>query len=539
MKKVLTAIIFLFCFAAFACAENPEADKYVKSGFDMEKAGDYAGAKDDFTRAIALDPDDAQAYNGRATAEVFAGNFADAVKDCGKAIEINPGFAEAYNNMGFAEYKTGNYDQAIKDYTRAIELKPDYKQAYANRAIAKKQNGDKAGAIEDAEMAKKLGLAPAATTAITKATAATKPETFIDTDTSGNAEFKAYFIMDGEVFPSFIVSSVEIFKKEKPLENEMGTNNGAFEVLAKGAKPGTHIKVSMFPNRFITSRTDTEYTLDDPGAIYIIHPVVSWDFEKLSSVSEPTNETFKIGIQVDNGKMTTKIFQPRIRSVNDCVYAWTNRYGIFVRIPQEFSIYVNENDPIIDRILKEAKELGLKANPGINRLYVTFSGNRGDIRHQAAMLWFLFQSKKFVYSDISPASEKSSKVLFQRVRSLEDTYSATLANCIDGSVLFASILTKIGIECKLVMKPGHCYLGVIDKKKGDFCIETTMLGNYQVQTPDLGSRLEPSIQSFEKAVLVADQTFKTDVPHYQNKDAGYYLVDIQACRAAGITPINK
>jgi hypothetical protein len=64
------------------------------------------------------------------------------------------------------------------------------------------------------------------------------------------------------------------------------------------------------------------------------------------------------------------------------------------------------------------------------------------------------------------------------VRFVDETVEATQANCVDGSVLMASILTKIGLHAYLVMVPGHCYLAFDGDKEGESLIglETTMLG---------------------------------------------------------------
>jgi len=371
------------------------------------------------------------------------------------------------------------------------------------------------------------------------------PDSFINPEISGDTKFEIYFNPD-DVFPAVIVSLVELGKKTlalHPKKEMLGSFNGAFSILAQGSKPNTGVKVTVFPNRFIADQTVINYTLPDPNFLYDISPLVAWDFQKLTGLLEPTNETFKIGIQVDGQEMVTKIFQPRIRSINDSIYSYTDRYGNVSSLLPLFSAFVNENDPIIDEILKEAKELGLKAKLQ-NVAFTGYQWGQKATIQQVALLWFLFQSKHFVYSNITQESGISSKVLAQHVRSLEDSYSATQANCVDGSVLFASILKKIGIKPYLVIKPGHCYLMFLSEEgKGPCFIETTMLGWYQVKNFNFfhpaSVEYQNSYQSFNAANQHATSVFNADYPHYQNKESGYSLVDIDACRAAGITPINK
>ena len=64
------------------------------------------------------------------------GEYDRAIADYTEAIRIKPDYAEAYRNRGVAYAEKGEYDRAIADYTEAIRLKPDYAEAYYNRGIA-------------------------------------------------------------------------------------------------------------------------------------------------------------------------------------------------------------------------------------------------------------------------------------------------------------------------------------------------------------------------------------------------------------------
>ena len=73
-----------------------------------------------------------------------------------EAIRLKPDFAEAYNNRGLIYGNMGEHDKAIADYTEAIRLKPEYADAYYNRGIAYEKKGDKAKAADDFNRAKDL-----------------------------------------------------------------------------------------------------------------------------------------------------------------------------------------------------------------------------------------------------------------------------------------------------------------------------------------------------------------------------------------------
>ena len=58
-----------------------------------------------------------------------------ALSDYSKAIEINPNYAEAYNNRGFLYSYQQKYELALADVNKAIDINPNHAEAYANRGL--------------------------------------------------------------------------------------------------------------------------------------------------------------------------------------------------------------------------------------------------------------------------------------------------------------------------------------------------------------------------------------------------------------------
>ena len=99
--------------------------------------GEYDHAIEDYTKAVNLKPNYAEAYSNRGDAYGKKGDYDHAIEDCNKAIQLKPNLAEAYLNRGVAYGKKGDYDHAIEDYNRVIQLKPDFVTiAYCNRGEA-------------------------------------------------------------------------------------------------------------------------------------------------------------------------------------------------------------------------------------------------------------------------------------------------------------------------------------------------------------------------------------------------------------------
>jgi serine/threonine protein kinase len=100
------------------------------------EAKQYDKAIADYTEAIRLKPDYAEAYSNRAFVYTFVGKFDQAIADCNEAIRIKPDLAEAYKNRANPHNQLKQYDDAIVDCNEAIRLNPNYAEAFANRATS-------------------------------------------------------------------------------------------------------------------------------------------------------------------------------------------------------------------------------------------------------------------------------------------------------------------------------------------------------------------------------------------------------------------
>ena len=141
----LLAVLFLITAAAF----GDDAVNYNKSGNAKVDKGNLDGALADFTKAIELKPDYADAYISRGVVKDIKGDKDGAIADFNKAIELKPDYADAYNNRGNVKSDKGDLDGALADFTKAIELKPNYAEAYNNRGYVKKAKSDMDGALAD------------------------------------------------------------------------------------------------------------------------------------------------------------------------------------------------------------------------------------------------------------------------------------------------------------------------------------------------------------------------------------------------------
>ena len=130
---------------------NPDdADAYFYRGFTYELRRDFEAAIRDYDKTIELKEDNADAYVYRAQAYSTANRDLESViKDYNTAIELNPHHSYAYTNRAQAYRKKGEINPAIEDLSKVIELNPNYAFAYVNRAEAYRENDEIDLAIAD------------------------------------------------------------------------------------------------------------------------------------------------------------------------------------------------------------------------------------------------------------------------------------------------------------------------------------------------------------------------------------------------------
>jgi tetratricopeptide (TPR) repeat protein len=161
MKKILlTALLFslMVCGASPVWAGGLDDCKAYQAGEKAYK--DKGEAIRLYTEAIEsckLSGEDlSKVYYSRGKAWVGKGDYGKAIADFTKAIEINPKNADAYHNRGAVRCDKKDYDKAIADFTKAIELDPKNYHAYYSRSYNWSLKGDHAKAKADDDKSKEL-----------------------------------------------------------------------------------------------------------------------------------------------------------------------------------------------------------------------------------------------------------------------------------------------------------------------------------------------------------------------------------------------
>ncbi len=107
---------------------DPEALSYFSLANFKRRMKYYKEAIENYTKAIDLYHNFAEAYYKRANVKINMGDYQGALEDYDSAINIDPNLAEAYNNRGTLKLKLGDEDGANIDFLQAGML--GYIKAY-------------------------------------------------------------------------------------------------------------------------------------------------------------------------------------------------------------------------------------------------------------------------------------------------------------------------------------------------------------------------------------------------------------------------
>ena len=123
-------------FSRAVVVQPGNADAYSNLGNALKELKRLDAAVATYDKAISLKPDYAEIYCNRGNALQELKRLEAAVASYDKAISLKPDYAEAYCNCGLALQELKQPQAAVARYDKAIRIKPDYADAYINRGNA-------------------------------------------------------------------------------------------------------------------------------------------------------------------------------------------------------------------------------------------------------------------------------------------------------------------------------------------------------------------------------------------------------------------
>ncbi len=303
------------------------------------------------------------------------------------------------------------------------------------------------------------------------------------------AEFTPIVGWDHQLFPSYLIATAAVKPDESVKSDVLGDRHGQLGVQITATKDNQKVKVSIACDGYMEP-SEWNGVLATAGETYVINPKVRYRFEQLSKCVQATPATMTFRVKLDDSAVEEIATTVTFRSVNDCPIKVAIGDEV---IDTKFTVaaYVNEQHPFVDKLLREALDLGV-----VDKFDGYQSGQPEDVVRQVYALWDLLVARDVRYSSITATAGASSMIASQHIRMLEETLNNSQANCVDGSVLMVSMLRKIGINAALVLQPGHCYIAFAADEKGEitFGLETTLVGAEVDEPDDVPELLDDAVE---------------------------------------------
>ena len=132
---------------------NPHV--YLQRGIAKAILKQSDAALEDFSRAVAIDPNLAEAYTGRGDIYRERGEIQQAIEEFTRSINLHP-TVDGHFQRGELYEKLGEHQKAVDDFDRAIAIDRLAPYVYRARSLARKNLGDEAGYVQDRDFASSI-----------------------------------------------------------------------------------------------------------------------------------------------------------------------------------------------------------------------------------------------------------------------------------------------------------------------------------------------------------------------------------------------
>ena len=338
-------------------------------------------------------------------------------------------------------------------------------------------------------------------------------------------EFTITDQLDGNIFPSAILSLATTDEQViKPVDSlYVGNPKSCIAVHLKSGRPNSVVRIELEGTPFY-ARSVSEFVLPEARTEYTVYPDIQWNYEALRHNVQAEPVSVVATVEMNGVALGQRMRTYSVRSVNECLLGYNAVY------PDGKRKFVST------RIVR--RFLGYQ------------SGTPASVDKQVYALWHVLQKRNFKYSSISNSSLSSNVVYSQRVRTFDDAFSTSQINCVDGSVLFASLLRAVNITPVLVQMPGHMFVGYYrDKEHKDLTfLETTMIGDVYLDDYFPEERLDSTMRgrtqsemsklTFEKSKEYANREYRKYEKDIRANKQGFMFVEISKAVRAKIQPIG-
>jgi len=351
-----------------------------------------------------------------------------------------------------------------------------------------------------------------------------------------------------EIFPSALASVTEdsSFPARLPGPAQLGDPTGLISAQLTAPRDDCPVTVTLGATALF-DQTSVTVRLPAKGQTYRVAPWLHLDHARLLRIRQPiAGEQLRMQVTLD-GVTETRTREVRIHAINDCLTSVFHAGRIY-EVGFLAAAYVNEYNPDLFRqVTRHALDRGyVRAFDGYE------SGDPAAVTRQVEAIYRSLHDLGFKYSALTQSSVSTTKAGTQWIRFVGDTLTSDQANCVDGSVLIASILARLGIRVVIFYIPyHHTFLGVyrtehMGEEEGFDVVETTVVDakpfseSLQLGAARLAQeRANPDNREIRVISGLPTGPLYSWDPKNPGKTTVFFNIDVAASRVRGILPLAE
>lgn len=345
----------------------------------------------------------------------------------------------------------------------------------------------------------------------------------------------------GELFPALLLATQSGHPAPASAAATLvGDPGGLIGIATRARRAGESVHVTVRVPE-LGAEGELDATLADPDALYSLFPAIRWDRDRLAGVAAPRFARIEIELSRDGADAGRYRGAHKLHAAAEAPYFLDDGDGS-ADLSWIFAAFVDEHDPSVARLIDQALALNV-----VERFDGYALRDDAAVYRQLYALWAALESRGIRYSALTRSASVRGKVWVQNVRTIDASLTDRAANCVDGSVLIASLTRAAGLDAALVLVPGHMFLRVaLDRDATRFVyLETTLINDARVRRtpapldlPAPDAKWARTRDRFSAALAAgqaqyrryADALARADRPEYR-------IVDIAAARRLGVLSI--
>lgn len=324
----------------------------------------------------------------------------------------------------------------------------------------------------------------------------------------------------GEMFPAIELS-------QSDLGADATVGNGLLRIHVKGDGRARALRLTV-DTQGLREPSVLEATLHERA---LLRPRLEWDVAALRKLAQARMQTLHVTVERDGLPLIEKRVDVRVHPLDEALY-FVRDGDARIDLGSAFAAWVDPHDAVVDELLALAETEAM--------LDRRASTDRNARLQQARAIWIALERHGMRYSTDGAGISQGPVIYSQRVRLLADSWNERVANCLDGSVLIASALERLGMRTLLVLVPGHAFVGFYtddDDNHAEF-LETTLLGHRRAEGDSAHERRVLAAAAFEAARRAGMQSYRRAAAKLDGRHRPHYaIIDISTARGYGIMPI--